>query len=70
MLPLATEEITELNPVELLYLTKMRREDFAEVMGVQKNTLDTWCMGIREPSRQARRLAAEVHRKWKATGKI
>lgn len=70
LMTILTDEATELNPVDLYFLSGMRRDDFAELMGIQKQTLDTWCAGIREPSRQARRLAAEVHRNWKNAGRI
>lgn len=66
----ATDEATELDPVQLFNLSRMRREDFAELMGVQKQTMDCWMAGIKNPSRQARRLAAELHKNWKTAGRI
>lgn len=63
-------EAPEFNPVELFFLSKLRRDDFADLMGVEKQTVDTWCCGRYKPSRQARRLAAEIHVKWKNAGEI
>lgn len=67
---IVAEETAELNPVELFFLSGMKRDDFADLMGVQKQTIDTWCAGIYKPNRQARRLAAEIHKNWKTVGKI
>jgi DNA-binding transcriptional regulator YiaG len=61
------DEIREINPIDLLYQSKLSIVKFAAYMGVTERTIQYWLNGARNPSPQARRLAAELAEKWGVT---
>ena len=69
MSEIAQEQIQEIHPIELLYQSKMTTVHFAAYMGVSERTVQYWLSGSRNPSTQARRLAAELAEKWELRGK-
>ncbi len=64
MIVATEEEIREVNPIELLSQSQLSIVKFAAYMGVTERTIQYWLNGSRNPSPQARRLAAELAEKW------
>jgi hypothetical protein len=64
MIVATEEEIREMNPIELLSQSELSVMQFAAYMGVTERTIQYWINGSRNPSPQARRLAAELAEKW------
>ena len=58
------QQIREIHPIELLHRSQMTTGHFAAYMGVSERTVQYWMGGSRNPSSQARRLAAELAEKW------
>ncbi|MDY6937638.1 MAG: hypothetical protein SWY16_08215 [Cyanobacteriota bacterium] len=58
------QKIREIHPIELLHRSQMTTGHFAAYMGVSERTVQYWVGGSRNPSTQARRLAAELAEKW------
>ncbi len=62
---LARIQVSDYNPVKLLFelqenLEGFNRDDFAELMGVQPQTVRQWCSKHGNPNPQARQLAGEI----------
>lgn len=62
---LARIRVCDYHPVQLLFelqekLEGFSRDDFAELMGVQPQTVRQWCGKHGNPSPQARQLAGEI----------
>ncbi|MDJ0517801.1 MAG: hypothetical protein QNJ74_16650 [Trichodesmium sp. MO_231.B1] len=62
---LARIQVSDYNPVQLLFelqnnLEGFNRDDFAELMGVQPQTVRQWCSKHGNPNHQARQLAGEI----------
>ena len=61
---IAPQQIKEIHPIELFHRSQMTTVNFAAYMGVSERTVQYWIGGSRNPSSQARRLAAELAEKW------
>lgn len=62
---LAKIQVSDYHPVQLLFelqenLKGFSRDDFAELMGVQSQTVRHWCSKDGNPNPQARQLAGEI----------
>ena len=58
-------KVSDYHPVQLLFelqeqFTGFSRDDFAELMGVQPQTVRQWCSKHGNPNPQARQLAGEI----------
>ncbi|NEQ72745.1 MAG: hypothetical protein F6K23_06460 [Okeania sp. SIO2C9] len=62
---LARIQVSDYHPVQLLFelqqkLEGFNRDDFADLMGVQPQTVRQWCSKHGNPNPQARQLAGEI----------
>lgn len=62
---LARIQVSDYHPVQLLFelqekLEGFNRDDFADLMGVQPQTVRQWCSKNGNPNPQARQLAGEI----------
>lgn len=56
-------EFEEYDPIKLFWELQLSRSEFAELFGIERQSLDRWLCGLRKPNRLARRLAWELRQK-------